>query len=74
MQCFCRKFGFLFQNIAKVVLQKVVKELKLAKVAVTSRYWSQALLRRSMTVDQPTDKFLEKSSIVSQFRHLQKLA
>ena len=28
-----------FNNMAKIVLEKVEKELKLVKVVVTSRYW-----------------------------------
>ena len=35
MQCFCRRFGLLFQIIAKVALEKVVTELKLVKIVVT---------------------------------------
>ena len=39
--------------MASIVLEKVVKELKLVKVVITSSYWqSQALLELSMTVDQ----------------------
>ena len=39
MQCFCRKFGLLFgKDMAKIPLEKVVKELKSVKV-VTSMYW-----------------------------------
>ena len=65
MQCFRRRSGLLFQNLAKIVLEKVVKELKLVKVVGTFRYWrslwpfneafwrSQTLLRRSVTVDRP---------------------
>ena len=34
MQCFCRRFGLLFQNMAKVVLEEVVTELKLVKIVV----------------------------------------
>ena len=32
MECFCRGFGLLFQYMAKIVLEKVVKELKLVKL------------------------------------------
>ena len=39
MQCFCRKFGLLFQNMANTVLEKAVKEVKLVKFVVTSKYW-----------------------------------
>ena len=39
MQCFCHRFGLLFQNMAKIVLEKVLKELKLVKIVITSRYW-----------------------------------
>ena len=65
MQCFYRGFGLLFQYMAKIVLEKVVKELKLVKAVVTSTYWrswlpfneafgpSQVLLPRSMTADLP---------------------
>ena len=35
MKCFCRRVGLLFQNMAKIVLEKVVKELKLVKAFVT---------------------------------------
>ena len=38
--------------MASIVLEKVVKELKLVKGVITSSYWqSQALLQLSMTVD-----------------------
>ena len=65
MECFCRGFGLLFQYMSKIVLEKVVKELKLVKAVVTSTYWrswlpfneafgpSQVLLPRSMTADLP---------------------
>ena len=65
MECFCRGFGLLFQYMAKIVLEKVVKELKLVNAVVTSAYWrswlpfneafgpSQVLLPRSMTADLP---------------------
>ena len=58
--CLSSKCGLLFQNMANMVLEKVVKKLKLVKFVVTSRYWrlwrpfnepfrqSQALLRQSM--------------------------
>ena len=36
MQCFCLRFGLLLQNMAKIILEKVVKELKLVKVFGTS--------------------------------------
>ena len=35
---FCRRFGLLFQNMTNIVLEKIVKELKLDKVVVTPRY------------------------------------
>ena len=34
MQHFCHRFVVLFQNITKVILEKVVKELKLVKVVL----------------------------------------
>ena len=34
MQCFRHRFGLVFQNITKIVLEKVVKELKLVQVLV----------------------------------------
>ena len=37
MECFHRGlFSLLFQNMTKIVLEKVVKELKIVKVVVTS--------------------------------------
>ena len=51
--------------MTNIVLEKVVKEVKLVKFVVTSRYWqswglfneafwwSQVLLQQSMTVDRP---------------------
>ena len=32
MPCFCRRFRLLFQNMAKIVLEKVAKELKYVKL------------------------------------------
>ena len=32
-------FSLLFQNMTKIVLEKVVKELKLVKIVGTFRYW-----------------------------------
>ena len=37
MQCFYRGFGLQFQYMAKIVLEKVVKELKLIKLLLHLR-------------------------------------
>ena len=80
MQCFYRGFGLLFQYMAKIALEKVVKELKLIKVVVTSTYWrsllpfneafrpSQVQLPRSMTVDLPLFYALDLEKLQQPYR------
>ena len=52
MQCFRRRFGLLLQNMAKIILEKVSKELKLVKIVVTSRFVVTSILAVMMTVQQ----------------------
>ena len=68
LNCLCNVFVVdlaCYFETWQIVLEKVVKELKLLKVIVTSRYWrswwpfnkafrwSQTLLRWSVTIDLP---------------------
>ena len=58
---FCRRFGLLFQNMTNIVLEKIVKELKLDKV-VTPRYSrlsrASCLLSRASWVLTKQSEFL----------------